>query len=192
MTRCNKYKLYKWLVHRLASLILENEMSVKNAIISCWLCSNHGECYKNSNNKGDKMLDKSKVYQVRFKDVDVPRFPKSVYSQVKILFEDEVSFYVESLVQEYEGNGTRRSIRKCRFNLKEVPVVVPVARVADHSDGDRRLIIKLPENIDDYHRCPGVDTLVIDLKTGRLSNYWNSERNHYDTDYQNVRDITDE
>ncbi|MFH1547262.1 MAG: hypothetical protein ABIC57_02140 [bacterium] len=76
------------------------------------------------------MLDKSKIYtgysKHRFNPangypVDQPASKK--FKRVKILFEDDISFYVESLTaQDSMGNGMRYSVKKRCFYLKEISV----------------------------------------------------------------------
>ncbi len=64
------------------------------------------------------MLDKTKVY-IRYPVGCKNPQPSANLRRVKILFEDEISFYVESLVcEDAAGRGTRYSMKKHCFFLK--------------------------------------------------------------------------
>ena len=69
------------------------------------------------------MLDKSKIYAAYTKPIsqfnDQP--PVKRFKRVKILFEDGISFYVESLTsKDSRGFGRRYSVKKYCFYLKEI------------------------------------------------------------------------
>lgn len=70
------------------------------------------------------MLDKTKVYDAYFKSNSTrdkncsPNRPK-----VKVLYEDDISFYVESLVRfDKRGYGIRYSLRKHYYTFAEIQI----------------------------------------------------------------------
>lgn len=64
------------------------------------------------------MLDKTKVYAVRSGNSEKSAPPSGHFRRVKILFEDNISFYVESLtVKDAAGFGRRYSVKKHCFVL---------------------------------------------------------------------------
>jgi len=66
------------------------------------------------------MLDKTKVYSI-FTDHSRYSAPRKAFRRVKILFEDNISFYIESLSEKDQKDfGKRYSIKKHCFVLKEV------------------------------------------------------------------------
>ena len=69
--------------------------------------------------KGER-LDKTKVYMVFSRPYGSNQPPNKRYKEVRILFEDDVSFYVESVTaKDAKGFGMRYSIKKHCFVLRE-------------------------------------------------------------------------
>ena len=81
---------------------------------------NYQECL--TNRKEHQMLDKSKIYSAYSKPYrGKNQSPQSRFRRIKILFEDDIGLYVESLTEkDQRGYGKRFSVKKHCFHLKEV------------------------------------------------------------------------
>ncbi len=68
------------------------------------------------------MLDKTKVYSGFCTPRKPGASPSANFRRVKVLFEDDISYYVESLVEndtDAAGHGIRRSVKKHCYELVE-------------------------------------------------------------------------
>jgi len=68
--------------------------------------------------RGNKMLDKTKIYGVYFRSSSHPSPDRA---KVRILYEDNLGYLVQSLIRmDGQGNGIRWSIKKHFYKLVEV------------------------------------------------------------------------
>ncbi len=69
------------------------------------------------------MLDKTKIYDAYFRSCSANKNQSPNRANIKILFEDDKSFYVESLIRfDRQGFGVRYSLKKHYFILVKVQV----------------------------------------------------------------------
>lgn len=125
------------------------------------------------------MLDKSKVYRI-YSGSDKPsknQGPQRRFRRVKILFEDDLSFYVESLVDkatDSKGLPFRYSIKKHCFYVEEI---VPKWKLESKFRCPYCAAGMIPRNVNFSHRellilfqVLGIPSIVIHTDLYRESN----------------------
>lgn len=128
-------------------------------------------------------MDIMGIMSYHYKGYLVTETSKIVEEKHKMADKIEIDVRVNGVVTPLH-KISEQTLLMVRENSK--PKKIPVARVAAYL-GAGRLILKVPENINNYKN----EIVVIDLKYGCIANHWSLDRdfNRINALYDNVRTI---